>query len=289
MLRAAALSVVFALALAGAPRIASAQQQQGAPDIVRLKGGAMYRGTIRELVPGQHVEILLVGGGTKRFEFAQVEYAGPDQAASGGGAPATGAGVSLAFRGDSDLTLHEVTGSSYGVVSGYRMSAVSETHSFRTLCTAPCTVALAPGTYQLAVSEGDGKPIIANRAVLPAGTYTARGDYTSRAGVRTAGYIVLVVGVVTGVGLMVYSLATPEKDCSDGICVNKIDTTPLWVGLGVAIGSSLIGTILASRPDTATVEVTPGVSGFALPKLAGLDRKEGAVLPPPGATLTVRW
>src|SRR5688572_3148075 len=226
----AALPVLFALAFS-----ATSASGQQAPDVVRLKGGAMYRGTIRELVPGQHVEILLVGGGTKRFEHSQIEYAGPDQGATGG-APATGAGVSLAFRGDSDLTLHEVTGSSYGIVSGYRMSAVSESHSFRTLCTAPCTVALSPGTYQLAVSEGDGKPIIANRAVLPAGTYTARGDYTSRAGIRTAGYIVLVAGVATGVGLMLYSLLTPEKDCSSGICVNKIDTTPLWIGLGITVG-----------------------------------------------------
>jgi hypothetical protein len=43
---------------------------------VRLKNGAMYRGKISEIVPGDHVKISLPTGETLTFPMSQVDYAG---------------------------------------------------------------------------------------------------------------------------------------------------------------------------------------------------------------------
>lgn len=46
------------------------------PDVVLLKNGGMIRGAIVELVPGGHVLIRLPSGDERRFDMAEVEYAG---------------------------------------------------------------------------------------------------------------------------------------------------------------------------------------------------------------------
>jgi hypothetical protein len=280
------LASIAGLALALAASSAGAQQP---PDVVRLKNGAMYRGTISELVPNDHVDIVLVGGGTKRFSAAEIQYAGPEKAATQatpppGGTPAVIVpaphGARISFNAEGALTLHEVTGSQYGTVSGYRVAAVSEAHSFRTLCTAPCTVEMNPGTYEFALSEGDGRPVIAQRVVVPAGHNSMRGDYSSRAGVRTAGFVVSLVGVTTGLVLIFYPILSASEKCANGICSGRdIDYTMIWVGVGVTVVSAIVGSILASRPDIANVELIPGVVGWSSPpNLVALQRREGAWL-----------
>jgi hypothetical protein len=58
------------------------------PDVVRLKAGGFVRGTLLEAVPGEPVVILLSNGTRRRFEAADVAYAGPDGALSRSPAPA---------------------------------------------------------------------------------------------------------------------------------------------------------------------------------------------------------
>lgn len=291
-------TVLSAAALALSLFASTTASAQGAPDVVRLKSGAIYKGTISELVPGDHVEIVVLAGEKKRFAFSEVEYAGADKAAA---APASApeGGATLAFRGTPDLTLHVVTGSSYGVVTGYRISGISEEHSFKSLCTAPCTAQLAPGTYELALSSGDGKPIIARRVVVPSGPSQLNGEYSSRAGLRTAGIVVLIAGLGTGLTLMFLPLLNPSEDCSKGTCTKKFDFAPLFIGTGIVVASSIVGTILATRPDRARVELVPGVTGLSAPPALALatvghaERGTWAtakdVLPTPGLSLRVTF
>jgi hypothetical protein len=69
--------VALAAALAcsiGAPTPASAQEQSTGnadlPDVVKLKDGSLYRGTIVELVAGDHVDLRLPSGETKHWPMA---------------------------------------------------------------------------------------------------------------------------------------------------------------------------------------------------------------------------
>jgi hypothetical protein len=136
-----------------------------------------------------------------------------------------------------------------------------------------------PGTYEFALSEDDGRPVIAQRVVVPAGHNSMRGDYTSRAGVRTAGFIVSIVGVTAGLVMIFYPILSASEKCVNGRCDTNIDYTMIWVGLGVAVVSGIVGSILASRPDVANIELIPGVVGWSSPpNLASLQRREGAWL-----------
>jgi hypothetical protein len=46
------------------------------PDVIRFKNGAMVRGTIVEMVPGDRVEIVTASGEKRVYRLADVEYAG---------------------------------------------------------------------------------------------------------------------------------------------------------------------------------------------------------------------
>ena len=56
---------------------AALAQAQVPPDVVRLRGGGLVRGTIIEHLPGGPVHIQLVTGEERRIEADQVEWAGP--------------------------------------------------------------------------------------------------------------------------------------------------------------------------------------------------------------------
>jgi hypothetical protein len=51
-------------------------------DIVKLKNGGIVRGTLDENLPGEYVVITTPSGTTKRFEWNDIEYAGPADAST---------------------------------------------------------------------------------------------------------------------------------------------------------------------------------------------------------------
>src|SRR5579883_414389 len=72
------------------PREAAAQQAApgaGVSDEVHLKDGSVFRGTITERVPRDHVDLLTPNGQTRRFPMSEVTYAGPAQGGAGGSVP----------------------------------------------------------------------------------------------------------------------------------------------------------------------------------------------------------
>lgn len=58
------------------------------PDVVRLKNGGMVRGIIDARVPDEYVVITLPGGDSKRFDWSEIEYAGPERETGPAIAPA---------------------------------------------------------------------------------------------------------------------------------------------------------------------------------------------------------
>ena len=162
---ATALSVVLLVAAAQPARADDASPAPTTPgvarndDIVRLKSGALFRGTISQLLPDDRVEILLTTGETKWFSMSDVDYAG--------------ALVSLPPRTTSQPTPVEITPPTrsirfdavgdaatltLGVVTGDVVGGRGPAFTYRRLCAAPCAPDLSPGSHRLLLWGAGSRP-----------------------------------------------------------------------------------------------------------------------------------
>ena len=176
---------IFAACLAGAGltlTAASTRAQsaplaapaQPTPDRVKTKDGSMYRGTILEIVAGDHVDLRLSSGEVKRFASADVVYAGaavdgapPAPAAQRGPQPLVtldAASAKLHFEATSpDIDFHIRTGEA--VVSGEMWTGrgggayAGTATDYEPICTAPCDATLPVGTHRLALSQNGHSPV----------------------------------------------------------------------------------------------------------------------------------
>lgn len=252
---AATLASASALTLAPTPQ---ALAQSTPPDIVRLKSGGMYRGTIAESDPNSHTTIVLITGEQKRFEADEIEYAGPSKPSDSGaglGARTTDDSARKArFRFESapgqTLTLHMRTRSAYTVGStgdGSIATAYSVEH--QRLCTAPCEGTLPPGQHLLAVSRDDYGPVpVAGLVDVRNGT-RLEATYTDNSAYRWTGAILGGLALIGGSVLMLQ----PIYDMDDSPDAS-FDATPLYVGGGIMLGGVVVSTILTSISDSATIE-----------------------------------
>jgi hypothetical protein len=264
-----------------APAPAPQAAATSAPDVVILKDGGMVRGTIAELVAGDHVTILTLTGATKTFNMGEVRYAGTASGAPSAtteaprDAPARSrssfgtthddssrthplitvhaAEARLTLRSDEPaVTFHVNTASAttegVGTFWGTRSSGVG-TYSatvvgYDRICTAPCEASMAAGTYTLALSSGDSKSPVPTEApiTLPSGASTLKGHYESNAGLRGVGWAAMIGGPLLGLGLM---FATQEKHCDGGDA--QFGVQPICynsfssTGLALGLGFSLTG------------------------------------------------
>ena len=292
-----ALSAISGVRPAAAQEAVPAQAPApttSAPDIVRLKNGSLLRGTISELVAGETVTIVTVTGKTREIAMAEVEYAGPADRAPA--VPDSQPPAAAQAESDNEakeatnretkvepyvvrearrarlhltstpegLTFHRQTGSAMAVGSGGSAYATG----YERLCTAPCDISLPAGTEVLALSNGDEPPRKADALTFPAGESQVVGTFESRAGVRTAGWIILVSSVVVGT-VMVYSSITSEQTCSDygfgESCYETADVSvPLLLG-GTLIAAAGIplGIVLGVRRDVGHVELAERPRGLS--------------------------
>lgn len=164
------------VALLCAPSFA-ASAQVAPPDVVRTTDGGIYRGTILEFVPGDHLVLLLPSGERRTFagtEIATTESTTPpappaqathtgvvanDSSASGySNRPSYPAsqGRSVRLRVESatpGTTLLRQSGMGVGVV-GNQTAYVMQ---FERMCTAPCDVEIDRGNHQFVVEDQDGR------------------------------------------------------------------------------------------------------------------------------------
>ncbi len=237
-----------------------AARGQGAlpTDIVRLRNGGMARGTIIEVVPDDHVLLLLPDGETRRFDMAEVVYSGPI-AAQGTASPTPAAGptseptgpapastpVAGAAADDTVRLTLEASRSGISFYAAARVPNGSGHLSFQRLCEAPCQFNIAPGSYRMALSIAGESPVPTPRALHLTRDFTLEGTYHSRRGIRIGGWILFGLATPAAIGNFV-ALAR-----CDG-CSQK---TALY---GVAISLSvlaLVGFVMGLIHDSARLDV----------------------------------
>ncbi len=270
------LLATSALALASLA-VAPLAYAETPPDLVVMKSGGMLRGTISEMDPQGNVVIELSSGEKRSIAMSEVQYAGPAAAAAAPAAPAApapaasapyspppagpqgphqgsyggtqplvtvhGVEARLQLRGDG-VTFHRNAGSGTGTGYANGRAVAVQTTVYSSMCTAPCEVSMPRGKYTLALSS-DGVPVEAEPVSID-GDGTLQGKYSSKAGLRVAGWVVVVGGMAGG-----FAIAFTGGD-------EDLDTTRLLLGTGVAVTAVLVGLILANTPDDAEIRFIPG-------------------------------
>lgn len=217
----------------------------GGADVVVLRNGGLVRGSIVELVPGDHVVVRSLVGTVRTFAMSEVEYAGPernrppstgtradvpggstdderssDDRQSDGGA---GRGettvrpeivvttrrvrLSLRARDGEDLTFYLVDAAGEAELG----DVTSRVTGIRRLCTAPCAVTLAAGRYRLALARHSDRPRELRRTLRLLGGARLTGYFDDRSTQRRVGGIVAAAAIATGVGVFIALVESGDR------------------------------------------------------------------------------
>lgn len=279
------------------PREAAAQQAApaaGVSDEVRTKDGSVFRGTITERVPGDHVDLLMPSGQTRRFPMSAVTFAGPATRSEGGPEPAVtvrAEKVDVHVASDQpDVQLLVRVGQSEAVGWSYHGSIALEGRQYAIVCTAPCDAQLPAGLQRLALSQHGGGAVESDDPVELRGPSTLYAHYDSHAAIRTVGW---VLGFGSGVGGIVIMVLSFDFSCTQaqqdaGQC-SFVNTGQFIAGLAVAIVGGIVGGIMAGIGDHATIQLVPTMSSGPL-RLPGASEPLFATTPEaPGLGLRVRF
>jgi|GEM_PF-2192753 len=159
--------------------------------------------------------------------------------------------------------------------------------TYAPLCDQACSTQLAPGAYHLALSKNGGRVVPAYGPVVLNGPSLVRASYVDRSGLRVAGWVIGIAGLVGGIVMIAESAS--EGPCNpdpDGFC-DRHETlnAPLFVGgIGVLIASGIVGGVLAAQHDEAHFSVEPlRLSSFgqmreSLAAMGAEARPQGAAL-----------
>lgn len=241
-------------------------RSSSALDVVRLTDGGLLRGTISELRVGDSVTLLTVLGEVRKIPWQSVAYAGPANglppvsapaaAAPSGpqvvGAPAELASVTLrsepeglVFHRQSDL-----------VVQGSR----GPLHIYEPLCTAPCTMGLPPGWYQLSLAPSGALPRRTVPVLIPKGSSELHGYIESRAGLRIAGWTLVAAAVIASVALTATATKSSQQcvpaPYGPPLCqtVTELDTAKMAAGIVTLAVGVPIGILMGLAPDVPRIE-----------------------------------
>lgn len=264
------------------------------PDVVRLKSGGMVRGTIIAALSGEPVVIRLPDGTERRFEAAEVVYAGPAEASAQAAPPSpadaparTGATVHtgearLALAGaQPNLTFHVKSRESLVSVHGGGVRA-GRVIDYARLCTAPCEATLPAGSYRFGLSLNEG-PVVETNAVTLRGNERLVGRYESKERLRTTGAVIGIAGLVIGAALIVVPLATKDSE--------EIPVVLPMIGTGVIVLGGFITIPMLGISDSAKVDVAQSVvaaRGPQSPAVVPTDRLASARRPV-GLSWTLRF
>jgi hypothetical protein len=268
------------------------------PDVVRLKSGGMVRGTIITALSGEPVVIRLPDGTERRFEAAEVVYAGPAEASAQAAPPSPAdaparAGATV-HTGEARLTLagaqpnltfhvksRESWVSGHGGGSSGRYFA-GRVVDYARLCTAPCEATLPAGSYRFGLSSNEG-PVVETNAVTLRGNERLVGRYESKGHLRTTGAVIGIAGLVIGAALAVVPLATADS--------GEIPIVLPMIGTGVIILGGFVTIPMLGIPDSAKVDVAQSVvaaRGPQSPAVVPTDRLASA-RHPVGPSWTLRF
>jgi hypothetical protein len=237
------------------------------PDVVILKSGGIVRGAISELNPGLGVTIVTATGETQRIPIADVAYAGPADRAPPSPArpePASGwrpYGVSPGLAAPGQPTPFKFV--SYEPLT----LQLKRPDGFTPICTAPCETTLPAGTYQLGLSQGGEKPLVAKDPIYLWGPSTIEGSVVSHKGQRIAGWTVFGTGLGIGGFMLIYGMTQSSSSCTvrpgstpgstSSTCDDGSGGDFQIVGGLLALVGVAVGVALALRSDEAAFNVVP--------------------------------
>jgi hypothetical protein len=158
------------------------------------------------------------------------------------------------------------------------------------VCDQACATSFEPGPYRLALSKNGGPPVPAYEPAFIQGPSVIRGAYTDRSGLRAAGWVIGIAGVVGGIVMIAASARTEDVCDPDGFCERRETANgPLLVGgIGVLLASGITGGVLAAQRDEAHISIEPlrlASFGKLRESLAAL----GAETHPEGAALALHF
>ncbi len=251
----------------------------GAPPdtVVRLKNGDLARGTLVELVGGDHVTIILPTGETRLYKWDDVDTVKneptaapppPPPVATQAPAPPpppSGAVVHIETN-DEDARLSRLASTGEGILSvgggGYGTVTVDV---YDAVCHAPCDRLVPAGWYNMA-----GEGLIPSRQF----EVPARGAITVNAHMASRGRVIggrwgLIVGIpftIAGGFILAFAATSSVFDPEPKSGLGGFDRTPyLAMGAGV-LGLGLLGVGLGIYfLATAHSDVTTGTTGTTSP------------------------
>jgi len=252
--------------------------EQIGPDLVRLRTGTQWRGTIVERTPSR-VVLVTYSGETRRIETWNIDYAGP---APGAGeqcqAPAAPAPqvsepqvsepqVSapcpapappeaepkvvppVAAPTSIQVKLNPLDGYSIYLDNGDGLSRP---------CAGPCVAKLSPGLYRAGVGR-KGRAVAAPGTLELRADDELRGSYRSRRKQRILGGLLLGLGTPLGAGLVAAGIHTKDLhvDCEVGghckLTNDKLSPLLIATGVVVALASAVSGGWFVVQRDQAFV------------------------------------
>jgi hypothetical protein len=159
------------------------------------------------------------------------------------------------------------------------------------VCDGPCAIPMPPGHYQLALSKDGGSLVRVDASILIRGPSEIRGSYIDRSGTRTAGAVVGIGGTLAGIVMLAAAESSDNVCDSYGYCYRKatIDGTLAAGGVGVMLGSIIVGAVLLSQRDEAIITVRPltlGSAGSGRPLISVVPVM---TRPPQGGSLSISF
>jgi hypothetical protein len=239
------------------PAPAPAPSSAPPPDVVFLKDGSMFRGTIAELVRDDHVVIVTIIGDARRFPMAEVKYAGLVEAAQ---APSEcraasqesrpvpiepGAAPSVPVRfdtgGNGIASLHVWTYNPRSTTSR------SPFQADQAICMAPCETTLPAGTYRFGVSGGPNLVEHVPQLFEVSGPMSLVGTYHDRRAIRISGWVLLGISAVVGTTLAVVGTTNQKSELQLAGAIGGL----AGVGIGLALGLQPDGAkLVISAPNS---------------------------------------
>jgi hypothetical protein len=159
---------------------------------------------------------------------------------------------------------------------------------YSSVCVGPCVARFAPGPYRVAIARPGGRAVPAPELLVVRGPTLVRGYYADRSGLRAAGWVIGITGLVGGIVMIAVSADGPEVCDVYGYCQRQVNGALLAGGIGVILATSITGSVLAMQRDEAHITVEPLTTPAA-------GRRESpfatvsALGRPQGAALTVRF
>lgn len=250
-------------------------------DLVILKDGTRYRGTILEAVANDHILIQIAADTLREAPMSEVVYAGSVQEA-----PATGP-----IKGAMPPAMEPVKGTPTAESRAPQLGEVVVHFQTRTpelivwmeevesptavgmvrFCEAPCSRPVMKGQYRVFYSVGDSKPRAVSSTLNLTRETWLEGNLESERNTRVFGFVVLGIGGTVGSILLssAAAMSTVKPDTASNHAL---------AGAAFIAGGLMLGLPLGLTRDTAVVVEVSGPEFVAHATSGGQRRFSGLSL-----------